>query len=108
MPTLRERFTTSRMRIYPNLRAYIAEVMKEIRKGARTLTLWERFKTWFAPASFGVKDSQGEHFFVPADRLTVTKSGRLLFWRRGVVCAAVAEDKWERVLKGISLEDVEE
>jgi len=47
-------------------------------------------------------------YFVQADRLTVTNSGRLLFWRHGIICAAVAEDKWERVLKGISLEDVEE
>lgn len=71
------------------------------------LTFKERFITWFAPASFGIVDSRGEMYFVQADRLTVTKSGRLLFWRRGVICAAVAEGKWERVLKGISLEDME-
>ena len=80
MPTLRERFTDLR----------------------------ERRGKLFAPASFGVVDNQGEMYFVLADRLTVTRSGRLLFWRRGVICAAVAEDKWERVLKGIALDDMED
>lgn len=69
-------------------------------------TLRERLANLFAPTSFGIVDNRGEMYFVLADRLTVTKSGRLLFWRRGTVCAAVAQDKWERVLKGISLDDV--
>jgi hypothetical protein len=74
------------------------------------VTLRERFiglrKRLAAPASFGIVDERGEMYFVLADRLMVTKSGRLLFWRGGGICAAVAEDKWERVLKGISLDDV--
>lgn len=60
-----------------------------------------------APASFGIIDDQGEHYFIQADSLTVTKSGRLLFRRRWAVCAAVADGKWERVLKGITLDDME-
>lgn len=80
MPTLRERFTD----------------------------LVKRLAKLFAPASFGVVDDRGEMFFVLADRLTVTKSSRLLFWRHGALCAAVAEDKWERVLKGITLDDMED
>jgi hypothetical protein len=60
----------------------------------------------FAPASFGIVDNQGEMRFVSADTFTVSKSGRLLFWRRGVLCAAFAEDRWQRVLKGITLDDV--
>lgn len=71
-------------------------------------TLRERFKTWLAPASFGVMDNRGEMYFILADSLTVAKSGRLLFRRRGALCAAVAEDKWERVLKGIALDDMED
>lgn len=70
-------------------------------------TLRERIKTWLAPTSFGVVDNRGEMYFVLADSLTVTKSGRLLFRRRGALCAAVAEGKWERVLKGIALNDME-
>jgi len=72
----------------------------------RFADLKARLAASFAPASFGIVDNQGEMYFTLADRLTVTKSGRLLFWRHGTVCAAVAEDKWERVLKGISLDDV--
>jgi len=61
----------------------------------------------FAPTSFGVVDDRGEMYFVSADRLTVDKSGRLLFWRHGIIiCAVVAEDRWQRVLKGITLDDV--
>jgi len=78
MPTLRERFTDLR----------------------------ERLINLFAPTSFGIVDNRGEMYFVLADSLTVTKSGRLLFWRHSTVCAAVAEDQWQRVLKGISLDDV--
>jgi hypothetical protein len=78
MPTLRERFTN----------------------------LVKKASNLFAPASFGVVDDREEMFFVPADRLTVNKSGRLLFWRGGVICAAVAEGQWRRVLKGITLDDM--
>jgi hypothetical protein len=60
----------------------------------------------FAPASFSIVDDQREMYFVTADRLTVSKSGRLLFWRHGAVCAVVAEGQWRRVLKGITLDDV--
>lgn len=80
MPTLKERFTDLR----------------------------ERLASSLAPASFGVVDSRGEMYFVLAGRLVVTKSGRLVFRRYGVVCAAVAEGKWERVLKGIALGDIKE
>ncbi len=71
------------------------------------LILKERFKTWLAPTSFGVVDNRGEMYFVLAGSFTVTKSGRLLFRRWFTLCAAVAEDKWERVLKGIALGDME-
>lgn len=75
-------------------------------------TLRERFadlgKRLFDPISFGVIDDRGEMYFIPADNLVVTKSGRLLFYRRGVICAAVAEGKWERALKGITLDDMED
>ena len=82
MPTLRERFTDF------------------IRKIARWIT------GLFAPDSFGIIDNQGEMYFVVADRLTVSKSGRLLFWRRGAICAVVANDQWQRALKGITLDDI--
>jgi len=29
-----------------------------------------------------------------------------LVLEHGVICAAVAEDRWQRVLKGVSLDDV--
>lgn len=70
-------------------------------------TFRERLVNLFAPASFGVIDNRGEMYFVLADSLTVTKSGRLLFRRHGALCAAVADGKWERVLKGIALDDME-
>jgi len=82
MPTLRERFTDL------------------IRKASK------RVANLFSPASFGVVDSRGEMYFVSADRLTVTRSGRLLFWRRGVICAVAADGEWQRALKGITLDDV--
>jgi len=82
MPTLRERFTD----FIGKISGWIAGL--------------------FAPASFSVIDDRGEMYFVSADRLTVGKSGRLLFWRHGIICAAVAEDRWQRVLKGITLDDV--
>ncbi len=68
----------------------------------------ERIKTWLAPTSFGIIDNRGEMYFVLADSFTVTKSGRLQFWRRGAMCAAVAEGEWKRVLKGIALDDMTE
>jgi len=73
----------------------------------RFIDLKQRLAKSFTPASFGIIDNRGEMYFVQADGFTVTKSGRLLFRRRGTLCAAVAEDKWERVLKGITLDDVE-
>jgi len=72
----------------------------------RLIDLVKKASNLFAPASFGVMDSRGEMYFVSADRLTVSKSGRLLFWRRGAVCAVAAEGQWQRALKGITLDDV--
>lgn len=72
----------------------------------RSTNLIEKISNLFAPASFGVIDNRGEMYFVSADRLTITKSGRLLFWKRGFICAVVAEGQWQRALKGITLDDV--
>jgi len=82
MPTLRERFT---------------DFVKKVTR---------RIADLFAPTSFSIVDNREEMYFVSAHRFTVSKSGRLLFWRRGVICAAVAEGQWRRVLKGITLDDV--
>jgi hypothetical protein len=82
MPTLRERITD----FVRKISGWIADL--------------------FAPASFGIVDDKGEMRFVFADRFTVSESGRLLFWRHGVLCAVFAEDRWQRVLKGITLDDV--
>lgn len=62
--------------------------------------------------SYGVTDETGGMFFVEAHRFTMDGGGRLLFWKRGWlsrrVIAVVEAGKWQRVLKGISLEDFEE
>ncbi len=58
--------------------------------------------------SFGVMNDQGEMYFVRADRVEMDGAGRLAFraGTDGEIVAAVAAGKWERVLKGISMDDV--
>ena len=58
--------------------------------------------------SFGIMTTDGNTFFVEAHRMTIDRAGRLLFknWYSGLICAVNA-DEWVRVLRGLTLEDLE-
>ncbi|MBW2637988.1 MAG: hypothetical protein JRC86_10800 [Deltaproteobacteria bacterium] len=72
------------------------------------MTIRERIATMFAPNSYGIKDGTGAMFFLEARRVRVDRAGRLIFSSlAGYVVAIVDADKWERVLKGVTLEDFE-
>lgn len=75
-------------------------------------TLRERFTDLFKQrelVSYGVKDEQGEMFFVEAHGFDVDRKGRLKFWKHGKLfkrtVSVVQADEWKRVLEGVSLED---
>jgi hypothetical protein len=64
-----------------------------------------------APISFGIVSDTGHHFFVVAHDFKVDCKGRLVLWlRRWLVLrrvvSVVEAGKWERILRGITWDDV--
>jgi len=59
--------------------------------------------------SYAITSADGHTWFVEADRARVDRHGRLVFRRwYGCVVAGVDAGKWDRFVRGLTLEDVQQ